>query len=108
MSKVEQAKKVKVATLSDLTVGVGKRVKVAGEEIALFKLKSGKISAIENSCPHKAGPLSEGIVSGDHVFCPLHDWKICMTDGQVQAPDVGCVKKYEVEVVEDTIYILID
>jgi nitrite reductase (NADH) small subunit len=108
MSKVDQKNKVIVANLSDLQVGIGKRVKVAGEEIALFKLKSGKVSAIENSCPHKAGPLSEGIVSGDHVFCPLHDWKICMTDGQVQAPDVGCVKKYEVEVVEDNVYILVD
>lgn len=108
MNKVDQKNKVEVATLTGLTVGVGKRINVAGEEIALFKHKSGKISAIENSCPHKAGPLSEGIVSGDHVFCPLHDWKICLTDGQVQAPDVGCVKKYDVEVVEDTVYIVVD
>ena len=108
MSKVEQKKKVEVATLTDLQVGIGKRVKVADTEIALFKLKSGKVSAIENSCPHKGGPLSEGIVSGDHVFCPLHDWKICTTDGQVQAPDVGCVKKYDVEMVDEKVYIYVD
>jgi nitrite reductase (NADH) small subunit len=108
MSKVDQKKQVEVAALADLQVGIGKRVNVAGVEIALFKQKSGKVSAMENSCPHKGGPLSEGIVSGEHVFCPLHDWKICMTDGKVQAPDVGCVKKYEVEVVGETVYVFID
>ncbi|MFC0472346.1 Rieske 2Fe-2S domain-containing protein, partial [Halalkalibacter kiskunsagensis] len=61
-----------------------------------------------NSCPHKQGPLSEGIVSGEHVFCPLHDWKINMKDGKVQAPDVGCVKKYNVEVEEEIIFIYVE
>ncbi|MDT8862680.1 nitrite reductase small subunit NirD [Alkalihalobacillus sp. MEB130] len=108
MSKVDSANKVHVANISDLSVGVGQRVNVAGEEIALFKQKDGVIRAIQNSCPHKGGPLSEGIVSGEHVFCPLHDWKISMKDGQVQAPDVGCVKKYDVEVVDEAIYIVMD
>ncbi|ARK28584.1 nitrite reductase small subunit NirD [Halalkalibacter krulwichiae] len=108
MSKVDQLKRVEVAALQDLSVGIGKRVNVSGEEIALFKQKGGTVSAIQNSCPHKGGPLSEGIVSGEHVFCPLHDWKINMKDGQVQAPDVGCVKKYEVEIVGEKVYIFVD
>ncbi|WP_332692916.1 nitrite reductase small subunit NirD [Halalkalibacter lacteus] len=105
MGNIETVKKVEVAKLSDLSVGIGQRVNVAGEEIALFKQKDGSVKAIENSCPHKKGPLSEGIVSGDHVFCPLHDWKINVNDGKVQAPDVGCVKKYKVEIKDETIYI---
>ncbi|WP_335963881.1 nitrite reductase small subunit NirD [Halalkalibacter kiskunsagensis] len=108
MSKVDSMQKVEVAKLSDLSVGVGQRVNVAGEEIALFKLKDGTVRAIQNSCPHKQGPLSEGIVSGEHVFCPLHDWKINMKDGKVQAPDVGCVKKYNVEVEEEIIFIYVE
>ncbi|WP_332635074.1 nitrite reductase small subunit NirD [Halalkalibacter flavus] len=105
MSKIDTIKKIEVAALSDLTVGIGQKVNVDGEEIALFKQKDGSVKAIQNSCPHKGGPLSEGIVSGEHVFCPLHDWKINVNDGQVQAPDVGCVKKYKVDVEEELIYI---
>ncbi|WP_332697992.1 nitrite reductase small subunit NirD [Halalkalibacter lacteus] len=108
MSKVETTKKVEVAKVSDLSIGVGQRVNVAGEEIALFKQKDGTVSAIQNSCPHKGGPLSEGIVSGEHVFCPLHDWKINMKDGKVQAPDVGCVKKYDVEVKDEVVFVFVD
>ncbi|MFA9556812.1 nitrite reductase small subunit NirD [Evansella sp. AB-rgal1] len=105
MSKVETKKRVKVLNVSDLAVGIGQRISVDGEEIALFKQKDGSVKAIQNSCPHKGGPLSEGIVSGEHVFCPLHDWKINMKDGKVQAPDVGCVKTYEVAIQENFVYI---
>jgi nitrite reductase (NADH) small subunit len=105
MSKIETIKKVEVARLADLTVGIGQRVNVAGAEIALFKQKDGSVKAIENSCPHKGGPLSEGIVSGEHVFCPLHDWKINVSDGQVQAPDVGCVKTYTVEIEDESVFV---
>jgi nitrite reductase (NADH) small subunit len=69
-------------------------------EIAIFKLSSGQIKAIENRCPHKGGKLSEGIVCDHHVFCPLHDWKINLHDGLVQTPDEGCVISYKVEVDE--------
>ncbi|KHF39100.1 nitrite reductase small subunit NirD [Halalkalibacter okhensis] len=106
MSKVDSANKVFVANVSDLSVGIGQRVNVTGEELALFKQKDGTIRAMQNSCPHKGGPLSEGIVSGEHVFCPLHDWKISMKDGIVQAPDIGCVKTYDVEVIDEAIYVV--
>lgn len=108
MSKVDSIRKVEVATLSEISVGIGKKVKVAGEEIALFKQADNSIHAIQNSCPHKGGPLSEGIVSGEHVFCPLHDWKINVKNGVVQAPDQGCVKRYDVEIIEESIFIYID
>ncbi|WP_370621857.1 nitrite reductase (NAD(P)H) small subunit [Bacillus sp. JCM 19034] len=89
MNQTKNDKKVLVAYVSDLSVGVGKRVKVGEEEIALFIQNKGDVHAIQNRCPHKGGPLSEGIVSGEYVFCPLHDWKINMEDGLVQAPDKG-------------------
>ncbi|MDG5787070.1 nitrite reductase small subunit NirD [Evansella sp. AB-P1] len=108
MSKVSTINRIKVAKVSDLAVGVGQRVNIAGKEIALFKQNDGIIKAILNRCPHKGGPLSEGIVSGEHVFCPLHDWKINMNDGQVQAPDIGCVKTYHVEIMKDTVFIEIN
>lgn len=76
-----------------------------GIEIGVFLLSDDRILAIENRCPHKKGPLSEGIVSDHFVFCPLHNWKINLEDGQVQKPDRGCVKTYPVKVREDQIWI---
>ncbi|UUZ96185.1 nitrite reductase small subunit NirD [Paenibacillus sp. P25] len=75
-------------------------VHISGVEVAVFKLSDGDFRAIENLCPHKNGKLSEGIVCDHHVFCPLHDWKINLNDGLVQAPDEGCVRAFQVEVDE--------
>ncbi|MCM3714684.1 nitrite reductase small subunit NirD [Alkalihalobacillus oceani] len=105
MKTANSVKKVKVARLDELSIGLGKKVEIAGEEIALFKQEDQGVHAIQNRCPHKGGPLSEGIVSGEHVFCPLHDWKVNVRDGIVQAPDEGCVKRYEVDIVGEDIYI---
>ena len=67
-------------------------------EIALFRLSNGEVLAVENKCPHKGGALSEGMVCGTKVHCPLHDWKIDLHSGVVQDPDTGCVQTFEVEV----------
>jgi nitrite reductase (NADH) small subunit len=100
-----QAVKLKVAEKSDLVEKIGKTVAVQGQEIALFLLEDGNVRAVENRCPHKGGTLSEGIVSGERVFCPLHDWKISLCDGIVQAPDTGCIKTYEVTIEGNNIFI---
>ncbi|WP_313997098.1 nitrite reductase small subunit NirD [uncultured Paenibacillus sp.] len=77
----------------------GARVFRVGEmELAVFKLSDGGMKAIENRCPHKGGKLSEGMVCDHHVYCPLHDWKINLHDGLVQAPDEGCVTTFPVTV----------
>ncbi|WP_100404647.1 nitrite reductase small subunit NirD [Bacillus solitudinis] len=108
MTQVDSLKKVKVLRISELSIGIGKVVILSGEEIALFKQEDGSVNAIQNRCPHKNGPLSEGIVSGEHVFCPLHDWKISTKDGKVQAPDVGCVKRYNVEIINEEVYVFVN
>lgn len=96
-----------IGNLKDLPHKLGKTVMIGDKEIAVFKLENGDIRAIENRCPHKGGVLAEGIVSGEYVFCPMHDWKISVKDGKVQAPDEGCVQSYTVEVQDDEVYILI-
>ncbi|WP_281190840.1 nitrite reductase small subunit NirD [Staphylococcus schleiferi] len=97
--------KVKVAKVSELEPLIGKKVIVGDLEIGLFLTEAGEIKAIHNVCPHKQGPLSEGTVSGDYVFCPLHDQKIDLNTGEVQAPDEGCVETYPVEIVDGDIYV---
>ncbi|MDQ0191734.1 nitrite reductase small subunit NirD [Paenibacillus wynnii] len=83
--------------VSDIESKRSRVIFIEDVEIALFKLSNGEIKAIENKCPHKGGKLSEGIVCDHHVFCPLHDWKIDLKDGQVQDPDEGCVVSLRVE-----------
>ncbi|WHZ03473.1 nitrite reductase small subunit NirD [Neobacillus sp. YX16] len=96
-----------VANYSVLPVRAGYSVKLHDNEVALFKVTNGKVFAIENRSPHpKGGVLTEGLVSGEFVFCPVYDWKISLADGKVQAPDEGQVKTYQVEVEEDNVYII--
>ncbi len=100
--------KLRVGSVDEVTERLGKTVRVGEKEIAVYKLSNGRIRAIENRCPHKGGVLSEGIVSGGFVFCPMHDWKICLDDGKVQEPDTGCVKSYQTIIEGEDIYLLID
>jgi nitrite reductase (NADH) small subunit len=87
-----------VANISDITERRSRTVMIGDTEVAIFKLSTGEIKAIENKCPHKGGKLSEGIVCDHHVFCPLHDWKVNLNDGIIQQPDEGCVISFGVEV----------
>jgi nitrite reductase (NADH) small subunit len=96
---------VKVGVIHDFQEDVGKLVEVQGHAIAVFRLAGQRFKAVENHCPHKGGPLVEGIVSGEYVFCPLHDWKIDLKNGRVQAPDHGCVQSYEVVIEGEDVYI---
>ncbi|MDL4842245.1 nitrite reductase small subunit NirD [Aquibacillus rhizosphaerae] len=100
-------RRVLVGNYSDLPERLGKTVVIDDLEVAVFKLSSGKVKAIENKCPHKGGVLADGMVSGEHVFCPMHDWKISVVDGEVQAPDEGCVQTFKTEVTDDQVYLLI-
>ena len=84
----------------------GARTVIAGKmEIGLFRISNGTVRAVENRCPHKQGPLAEGIVSGELVICPLHGWKINMPDGQVQPPDAGCVKVFATRIEDGKVFL---
>ncbi|MDP9424061.1 MAG: nitrite reductase small subunit NirD [Pseudomonadota bacterium] len=76
-----------------------------GEEIAIFRTGDDRVYALVNRCPHKGGPLSQGIVHGDKVACPLHDWKISLVTGEALAPDQGCVPTIPVKVVAGRIFV---
>ncbi|WML50132.1 nitrite reductase small subunit NirD [Neobacillus sp. PS3-34] len=105
---IQTVMKVAVAGYSGLAVRAGTEVQIGDEKIAIFKLTNGDVRAVENRSPHpKGGVLSEGLVSGNYVFCPVYDWKISLVDGKVQAPDIGQVKTYEVLVEADEVYILL-
>lgn len=73
-------------------------------KIAVFRTQEDQIFAIENRCPHKAGPLAEGIVHGASVTCPLHNWVFDLATGQALGPDEGQVKTFPTEVVDGRIF----
>jgi nitrite reductase (NADH) small subunit len=105
---IETLTRIPVAHAGNLKVRTGYSLKIGEQEIALFKTSIGEVYALENRSPHpKGGVLSEGLVSGGYVYCPVYDWKISLVDGKVQAPDEGQVKTFPVEIKEDIIFIII-
>ena len=69
-----------------------------GHEVAIFRNAENKVFALLDRCPHKGGPLSQGIVYGETVACPLHNWQIGLADGCAQAPDEGCAQLFTLQV----------
>jgi nitrite reductase (NADH) small subunit len=70
----------------------------AGANVAVFRNDRDQVFALLDRCPHKGGPLSQGIVFGTSVACPMHNWTIELQDGCARAPDQGCVQKFSCEV----------
>ncbi|MEN8169811.1 MAG: nitrite reductase small subunit NirD [Pseudomonadota bacterium] len=89
---------IEIGNLEDIPRLGSRVVDNGGKEIAIFRTKEDQVFALRNKCPHKGGPLSEGIVHGTKVACPLHNWNIDLESGEAQAPDKGCTRKYEVKV----------
>ena len=75
-------------------------VATAAGDVAVFRTLDDAVFALDDRCPHKGGKLSQGIVHGHRVTCPLHNWVIGLEDGGVLAPDEGCVRRVGVRVVE--------
>jgi nitrite reductase (NADH) small subunit len=66
--------------------------------IAVFRTGDDAVFALDDRCPHKGGPLSQGIVHGHAVTCPLHNWVIDLETGEAAAPDKGCVRRIPVRI----------
>ncbi len=74
-------------------------------DIAVFRTADDQVFALLDRCPHKGGPLSQGIVHDHAVTCPLHAWKFDLASGTAQAPDQGCTPRFPVLVHQDTVYL---
>ena len=86
-----------ICRIDDIPALGARRVRrPAGADVAVFRTADDRVFALLDRCPHKGGPLSQGIVFGDHVACPLHNWAISLVDGEARAPDVGCATRFAV------------
>ncbi len=96
MSAVMTETWVEVGNLSDIPRLGSRVVQTQDDDVAIFRAADDTVFALSNRCPHKQGPLSEGILHGHRVTCPLHNWVIELENGEAVAPDVGCTRSYSV------------
>ncbi|HIC45627.1 MAG TPA: nitrite reductase small subunit NirD [Methylophaga aminisulfidivorans] len=84
----------------------GSRVLVTAEgDVAVFRTSTDQIFALFDQCPHKKGPLSQGLVYDNRVACPLHNWVIDMNSGEATGPDEGCTRTFETKIENGTVFI---
>ena len=96
---------IEVGQLEDIPYLGSRIVKTAGEDIAIFKTSTGAIFALEDKCPHKGGPLSQGIVHGKSVNCPLHNWNISLENGEALGADSGCAHIIPTQILGDKVFL---
>jgi len=86
-----------VGTLTDIPRRGARVVTLPGGDVAVFRTADDQLFALRDRCPHGGGPLSQGIVHGHKVTCPLHNWTFALSSGEAQAPDEGCAGTIPVE-----------
>jgi nitrite reductase (NADH) small subunit len=86
---------INLGSVESIALGQGRCFLVGEEEVAVFRQRDGQLFAIQNRCPHKQGPLSEGVIGAGKVICPLHSHKFDLASGT--GSEAGeCVKVYVV------------
>ncbi len=93
-----------ICRVDDIPVLGARRVaRAKGLDVAVFRNDQNEVFALLDRCPHKGGPLSQGIVFGTSVACPLHNWTIDLQGGCAKAPDEGCTPKFRVRIEEGAV-----
>jgi nitrite reductase (NADH) small subunit len=98
---------VRACRIEDIPRLGARVVKSARGDIAVFRNAEDEVFALADKCPHRGGPLSQGIVYGRRVACPLHNWNIQLEDGCAVAPDAGCARRYAVKVEAGEVFLQI-
>ena len=99
---------IAIGTLSDIPQRGARCVDTPAGKIAVFRMAEDRVFAIDDHCPHKGGPLSQGIVHGAAVTCPLHNWVISLETGKALGADEGCVRTIPVKVDGDRVLIALE
>jgi nitrite reductase (NADH) small subunit len=96
---------IEIGSVADVPLRGSRLVSTPQGDIAIFKTADGHVFALWDKCPHKGGPLSQGIVHGHSVTCPLHNWVINLASGDVKSPDQGCARKVKCKVETNIVFI---
>lgn len=96
---------IAIGQLSDIPQRGARCIRTPHGKVAVFRTGDDRVFAIDDHCPHKGGPLSQGIVHGASVTCPLHNWVISLETGKAQGADEGATRTIPVKLEGDTIYL---
>ena len=96
---------VRLCAVDEIPLLGSRMVERAAGNIAVFRTGDDRVFALLDRCPHKGGPLSQGIVHGEAVTCPLHSWQIDLESGEAKAPDVGCARRFPVKVEQGDVFL---
>jgi nitrite reductase (NADH) small subunit len=95
-----------ICSVADIPVLGARVVQRTGKpDVAIFRNSENKLFALLDRCPHKGGPLSQGIVFGERVACPLHNWNIELPTGCAVSPDEGCTQRFSLKVQDGQVYL---
>lgn len=98
---------LKICVLNEIPQLGSRVVESEHGRIAVFRTGEDEVFALEDRCPHRGGPLSQGIVCGKHVTCPMHGWNIALREGRALAPDVGETPAFPAKVEDGVVFIQI-
>ncbi len=99
---------IQVGLLEDIPILGARVVKSDHGDIAVFRNTENRVFALLDRCPHKGGPLSQGIVYDRRVSCPLHNWVISLESGEATGPDSGCTNYFPVRISDNMIYLSLE
>ncbi|MDP1681454.1 MAG: nitrite reductase small subunit NirD [Burkholderiales bacterium] len=102
---MQTEKWIEVGSVSDIPKDGARVVKTPLGDIAVFRNMQDEVFALRDKCPHKGGPLSQGIIYGRTVACPLHNWNIALETGIAVAPDEGCAASFPVRVEGEKVFL---
>ncbi len=98
---------IAIGSLESISPGQGRCFLVNGEEIAVFRQRDGRVFAVQNRCPHRRGPLAEGLVGAGKVICPLHAHRFDLNTGKGSELK-ECLRTFRVSVLNGQIYIAVN
>lgn len=99
---------IPIGSISDIPQRGARCVETPLGRIAIFRTAEDRVFALDDHCPHKGGPLSQGIIHGAAVTCPLHNWVISLETGKALGADEGCVRTIPIKVEDDKIFIALE
>lgn len=94
---------VTVCRVDDVPVGLGRAFEVAGHTIAIFRTRTGRVHAVANTCPHRGGPLADGMLAGDRVVCPFHGFRYELENGGCDQQNTCAIDVYPARVEDKSI-----
>ena len=98
---------IPLCVLDDIAVGLGRAFAVGGRTLAVFRGRDGRVFAVDGACPHKGGPLVDGMLIGEQVVCPLHAFRYTGTSGECDQPGACAIEAFPAEVRDGTVFVTV-